>query len=168
MKASPFFIDTLFGKDRRVRPIAGRLTTTGKPVAANTGPLDWAQCSPRLGLKLGVAKRFKNDWEVAGTAGVALSLVFSDDTNVREHEVFAEVEANKYMKNNVFVGAGLSLWDITHSDSRTPGAMLHFGVPLGDHPKHPVHFLFEARMFFDHANDIPNNYQFWAGLRIHL
>jgi hypothetical protein len=53
-KTTPFSVDVLFGKDRRVRPPdveEGRLT-------------DWAQCCPLLGLKLGVAKRFDNSWEV--------------------------------------------------------------------------------------------------------
>ncbi len=167
VKAGPFFIDALVGKDRRVRPIAGRSTVSGGPVIANSGLSDFAQCSPVVGVKIGAAKRFDNDWEVAGAAGVAFSLV-SDDNKVREHEVMIDVEANKYLSNGVFLGTGLSLWDITHSDSFSPALLLHFGVPLGTHPAHPVYFLGEARMFLNHTGDIPNNYQFWAGLRIHL
>jgi len=47
---TPFFVDVLVGKERRVRPAdveEGRLT-------------DWAQCSPLLGIKFGVAKLFDN------------------------------------------------------------------------------------------------------------
>ena len=167
VKAGPFFIDALVGKDRRVRPIAGRTTLNGSRVIANAGQTDFAQCSPIVGLKLGVAKRFDNDWELAGAAGVAFSLV-NDDNKVREHEVLVDVEANKYLKGGSFVGTGLSLWDVTHSDTFTPALLLHFGVPLGTHPKHPVYFLGEGRLFFDHIDDVSNNYQFWAGLRIHL
>src|SRR4029079_18460525 len=111
---------------------------------------------PLVGVKLGVAKRFKNDWEVAGAAGVAFSLV-SEGDKVREHEVLVDVEANKYLHNGVFVGTGLSLWDITHSDTFTPALLLHFGVPLGTHPSHPIYFLGEGRLFFDHADDTRNN-----------
>jgi hypothetical protein len=46
--------------------------------------------------------------------------------------------------------------------------MLHFGVPLATHPKHPLYFLGEGRLFFDHIDDISNNYQFWVGVRVHL
>jgi hypothetical protein len=164
-KASPVFIDVLGGKDRRVRPTDGRTTVNGSRVSANSGVSDFAQCSPIVGVKIGVAKRFQNDWEVAGAAGVAFSLV-NDDNKVREHEVMVDIEANKYVGNGAFIGTGLSLWDITHSDTFTPAWMLHFGVPLGHHPRHPVYFVGEGRLFFNHGSDIQNNYQVWGGVRI--
>ncbi len=125
--------------------------------------MDFAQCSPLLGLKAGVAKRFENDWELAGAVGVAISLV-TDDNKVRENEVFADVELNKYAKNGMFVGTGLSLWDLTHSDTFTPALLLHTGVPLAK----KVYFLVEGRLFFDHLDDVQNNYQFWGGVRVHF
>jgi hypothetical protein len=161
------FIDALGGKDRRVRPVDGRTTVDGGPVIANSGATDFAQCSPLIGVKLGVSKRFHNDWEIAGAAGVAFSLV-NDDNKVREHEVMADIEANKYLNSGMFLGTGLSLWDLTHSDTFTPAWMLHFGVPLGNHPKHQVYFLVEGRLFFDHIDDVQNNYQFWGGVRVHF
>ena len=166
-KAGAFFIDALAGKDRRVRPIQGRTTGDGSRALANSGLSDFAQCSPIVGVKIGAAKRFQNDWELAVAGGVAFSLV-NDDKKVREHPVLVDVEANKFLGNGVFVGTGLSLWDITHSDTFTPAWLLHVGVPLGSHPKHPVYFLGEGRLFFDHIDDIRNNYQFWAGVRIGL
>ena len=44
----------------------------------------------------------------------------------------------------------------------------HFGVPLGQHASYPVYFVGEGRLFFDHIDDISNNYQFWAGVRVRL
>ena len=166
-KATPFFFDVLGGKDRRVRPIAGRTTVDGSRVNANAGPLDFAQCSPLLGLKFGVAKRFQNDWELAGALGVAISLV-NDAKKVREHEMFADVEANKYLSGGSFVGTGISFWDLTRSDTFTPAWLVHFGVPLGDHPNHPVYFIGEGRLFFDKIDNVSNNYQLWAGVRVHF
>jgi hypothetical protein len=167
VKSTPFFIDMLGGKDRRVRPIAGRTTVDGSTVIANSGSADFAQCSPLVGLKIGVGRKFQNDWEVNGAVGVAVSLV-SDDKKVRESELFADVELNKYVGGGAFVGTGLSLWDLTRSDSFSPAWMLHFGVPLGDHPSHPLYFVGEGRLFLNHTDDIPNNYQFWAGVRVHF
>jgi hypothetical protein len=157
-----FFVDALGGKDRRVRPIGDRTTVNGNPVVAGTAA-DFAQCSPLFGVKVGLAKRFQNNWELAAAAGVAFSLV-RDDDKVREHEVLIDVEANKYLSNGVFVGTGLSLWDITHSDTFTPAWLLHVGVPIHG----PVYFLGEGRLFLDNADDTRNNYQFWAGVRIKL
>jgi hypothetical protein len=153
-KPLPFFIDALVGKDRRVRPIEG-------------SELEFAQCSPLVGVKLGVAKRFQNNWELAGAIGVAFSLV-NDDDKVREHELFVDVEANKYLSNGVFLGTGLSLWDITRSDTFSPAWMVHAGVPLAKNAKFPVYFLVEGRLFFDDLDEIENNYQFWGGVRVHF
>jgi hypothetical protein len=125
---------------------------------------DFAQCSPILGLKLGVAKRFANDWEIAGAAGVAFSLVNGDD-KVNEHQLFVDIEANKYLSAGAFVGTGISFWDITRSDSFSPAWLLHFGVPLGTHP---VYFIGEGRLFLNEIDDVSNNYQVWGGLRIHF
>ena len=166
-KSTPFFIDVLGGKDRRVRPIAGSTTNDGSRIVANAGSADYAQCSPILGLKFGVAKLFQNDWELAGAVGVAISLV-TDDKKVRESELFADVEVNRYLRGGSFVGTGISFWDLTRSDTFTPAWMLHFGVPLGHHPDHPVYFVGEGRLFFDHIDDVSNNYQFWAGVRVHF
>ena len=82
--------------------------------------------------------------------------------------VFVDAELNKYLSGGSFLGTGLSLWDITRSDTFTPAWMLHFGIPLGDHPAHPVYFLAEGRLFFDNIDDVSNNYQFWGGVRVHF
>ena len=152
VRTSPFFLDVLAGKDRRVRPAN---LSEGRAV-------DFAQCSPLMGLKLGLAKRFANDWELASALGVAFSL--AGDDKVREHALFVDIEANKYL-NRAFVGTGLSLWDLTRSETFTPAWMVHFGVPLGTHKVQP-YFLTEGRLFLDNADDARNNYQFWAGVRL--
>jgi len=166
-KSIRFFADVLPGKDRRVRPVGDRTTTDGSIPFANAGVVDgdlsFAQCSPLLGLKFGVAKRWDNNWELAGAVGVALSLV-TDDAKVREHEVLVDVEVNKYLgAHNVLLGTGLSLWDITHSDTFTPAWMVHVGVPLGTER---VYLMGEGRLFLKQLDDISNNYQVSAGVRI--
>jgi hypothetical protein len=147
-----FFFDVLAGKDRRVRPD----DVTG---------IDFAQCSPLLGVKLGVAKRFSNDWEVAGGVGLALSLV-TDNNKVKESEPFVDLEVNKYLSGGAFLGTGFSVWDLSHRDTLTPAWLLHFGVPLSKSEKHPVFFVGEGRLFFDHIGDIRNNYLLWGGIRV--
>ena len=146
------FFDVLGGKDRRVRPIEDT-------------DLEFAQCSPLLGLKFGVAKRFRNDWEVAGAVGVAINLVNSDE-KVRESALFVDAEVNRYMSGGAFIGTGLSLWDLTRSDTMTPAWLLHVGLPLTKNWKYPLFFLTEGRLYFDHLDDVSNNYLIWAGLRL--
>ena len=149
-----FFVDALAGKDRRVRPIEGT-------------NLEFAQCSPLLGLKFGVAKRLQNDWEVAGAVGVAISLV-TDDQKVNESALFVDAEVNKYLSGGSFIGTGFSLWDLTRGDTFTPAWLLHFGLPLTKNANHPVFFIGEGRLFFDHIGDVRNNYLLWGGVRVHF
>jgi hypothetical protein len=146
------FFDVLGGKERRVRP------------SEDTNQ-EFTQCSPLLGLKFGVAKRLQNDWEVAGALGAAVSLV-TDDQKVKESALFVDAEVNKYLSGGAFIGTGLSLWDVTRSDTWTPAWLLRFGLPLSKSAKRPVFFVGEGRLFFDHIDDVTNNYQVWGGVRI--
>jgi hypothetical protein len=147
-----------------VRPTGDRTTGNGDPVIANAGAGEFAQCSPAVGFAVGVGKRFENDWEVTGSGGISFSLV-TDDLKVHENQVFIDVEVHKYL-NRAFVGTGISLWDLTHSDTFTPAWLLLFGVPLGNQPNPRTYLVGEARLLLDHADDISNNYQFWAGVRV--
>jgi hypothetical protein len=151
VRRTPFFVDGLFGKERRTRPAEGAI--------------DAAQCSPMAGVKLGVSKRFDNDWELGGAAGVAIGLTTADD-KVREDAFFVEVEGNRYLGRHVFVGVGVSMWDLSHSDTITPAAMVHVGLPIAPNARFPVFFLVEGRVFLDSTDDIDNNYQFWGGVRV--
>ena len=151
--ASVFF-DVLGGKERRVRPIEDT-------------DLEFGQCSPLLGVKLGIARRFPSDWEVAGAVGAAISLASGDDT-VREHALFVDAEINRHLAGGAFIGTGLSLWDLTRSDTWTPAWLLHFGIPLSRSSRYPVSFIAEGRLFFDQADDIKSNYLLWGGVRVNL
>lgn len=160
-----FFIDGIGGKDRRTRHADQLVTTDGHFVRPNGVVDDYTQCSPLVGLKFGVAKKFDNLWEVAGTGGVALSVV-TDKLKVRQNEYFTDFEVNKYTsENGGFVGTGITFWDVTHKDTWAPGALVHFGIPVGNSP---VYVVGEGRVFFDRLDDIQNNYQVWAGIRVKL
>ena len=128
---------------------------------------EFVQCSPLLGLKVGVAKRYPSDWELVGAVGVGISLVNADD-KVKEHELFADLEVNKYLSRGTFVGTGVSLWDLTRRDTFAPAWMLHVGVPLAKSSSMPVFLLIEGRVFFNAINDVRNNYQIWGGVRVHF
>jgi hypothetical protein len=160
-----FFADAAFGKERRERPYSEKYDD---PAALGLDPnAMFGQCTPLLGLKVGYAKPLANNWEVAGTVGVAIPTTTQDD-KVKKTQMLAEVEANKYMENGFMLGTGLSLWDITRGETFTPGWLVHFGIPLNKGARTPVYFLGEGRLFFDNIDNADNNYQFWAGIRIHF
>ena len=160
-----FFADAAFGKERRERPYSEKYDD---PAALGLVPSDmFGQCTPLLGVKVGYAKPLQNNWEIAGSVGAAFPLT-TDDDKVKKTQMLVEVEANKYLQNGMFLGTGLSLWDITRSETFTPGWLVHFGVPLNKGARVPVYFLGEGRLFFDNIDNADNNYQFWGGIRIHF
>ena len=103
--------------------------------------------------------------EVAGAVGIAFSLV-TDDDKVNESALFVDAEVNKYLGGRSFIGTGLSLWDLTRSETFTPAWLLHVGVPVTKGDKHRVFIVGEGRLFLDHADDIANNYLIWGGVRV--
>ena len=160
-----FFADAAYGKERRERPYSEKFDN---PEALGLSPSAmFGQCTPLLGVKVGYAKPFQNNWELAGSVGAAFPLTTKDD-KVKKTQMLIDVEANKYLASGMFVGTGLSLWDITRSETFTPGWLVHFGVPLNRGARVPVYFLAEGRLFFDNIDNADNNYQFWGGIRIHF
>ncbi len=152
--STPLFVDVLVGGERRNRPAD---LSEGKPT-------DYTQGSGFVGLKVGVAKKFESNWEVAGAVGFGAMFLFKHDTT-NQWPWFGEVEVNRYI-GRWFVGTGMSIWDFARSDLWTPSGDLRFGIPLGHHPRHPIYFLGEGRWYLDHRTHLETHRQMWGGLRI--
>jgi hypothetical protein len=151
------FVLGAFGKQRRtlnvsleVNPLDNGLTTTG------------TFCDPLLGIKGGVEFLVTPRFVIAPAIGVAINLDESDRTSY-----FTEGEFNYLFEGGGFVGAGIGLWDFTADNDNSTGSLLvHFGVPIAATARTRYLFAFESRLFFDEMDDIENNYQVWAGVRI--
>ena len=119
-------------------------------------------CAPLIGVKGGVQFEVKPNFVIAPAVGVAFNL---DDGG--NSSLFAEVEFNYVYSGGAYIGAGVGVWDFTHSDTVSPSLLVHFGVPLKPRPANPPtwYFIGEGRLFMDQFDDIANNYQFWGGVR---
>jgi len=148
------FVAGYFGKQRRQYD-------ANDP--ANLGTEAWPGfCDPLIGGKVGMEYRLgDNGWVLGPAVGVAYNTDESDRTSL-----FVDAEINRRFASRAYVGAGLGLWDLTHSDFLTPTALLHFGLPLwrGDDQR-TLFFVTEGRLFLRRASDLDSNYQFWGGLR---
>jgi hypothetical protein len=151
-RRAAIFFDVLGGTERRVSPFAD----TDRAFALS---------SPLVALKFGVAHGLQHDWEVAGSLGAVIDLV-TDARLVNRPSYFAEAEVNKYMAGGSFVGTGLSLWDLTRSHLWTPAWLLHFGLPLSRHVRYAMFLVGEGRLFFEHLDDVGNNYEIWGGVQV--
>ena len=103
------FVAGYFGKERRVRDefLGGR-------------------CAPLFGVKGGVLWDVGENWVIGPAIGVAINTRDGDNTSL-----FAEVEANYLTTNEAYIGTGIGVWDITHSD--TAGSARYARIVSSDH-----------------------------------
>jgi hypothetical protein len=156
------FVDGAFGKERRVRPV-----TLAAPVAGLT-EVDRGVCAPLLGAKFGADIPIGDSgWRIAPGAGVAIN--FDEGSN---SSLFAEAELNRWFgERKGFIGTGIGVWDITHSDTVAPVWLFQGGRQLwkgAGADMREAHFIVQGRLFLDQMDDIQSNYQFWAGVRFYF
>jgi hypothetical protein len=138
-----WFIAPFVGKERRVRE-----------------EFSGGRCAPELGVKVGPDIRLSPTVRFAPAIGAAFNLRDGDNSNL-----FADAEIRKELTKG-FVGAGLGVWDFTDSDLISPNLLVDFGVLLREYSNtNKLYFTGEGRLFLDQTDDIPNNFQFWGGVR---
>ena len=150
------FVAGLFGKQQRqyddTDPAEiGRLTN---PVPAFGDPL--------LGAKGGVSLKVTERWRFAPAVGLAANLDARDRTSL-----FGDAELDYVFRRGAYLGTGLTLWDLTHTETFTPGWLWAAGAPIwqSEARKHQLLLVGEWRQLFDRMSDPDVNYQFWAGLK---
>jgi hypothetical protein len=143
---SPFILGA-FGKQRRA-------------LEGDAGVALGTFCDPLLGIKGGVEFNVKPNFVIAPAAGVAINLDESDRTSI-----FAEAEFNRLFDGGGFVGAGIGVWDLNHSDNVVPSLLIHGGAPITRYPDNRSRLLFVGEGRFFLGDPIDDNYQFWAGVR---
>jgi hypothetical protein len=147
------FVAGLFGKERRTREIDG--ATSGSKVLSSL-------CAPLFGVKVGAEYKASPNFKVAPAAGMAFNFEKGSYSSA-----FAEVEANYFATSGkTFVGAGLGVWDFTHSKFVAPSVLVHAGQQLWTNAQqNKLFFVGEGRLFIGGDNGVSNNYQFFGGLR---
>jgi hypothetical protein len=147
LEKTKYFVSPLFGKERRTR---------------TTESVDSTLCSALFGIKAGAEFKVSPNMKINPGGGVAVNFEKSSNT-----ALFAEVEFNVYSTDQKsYFGAGVGIWDLTHTDWLAPTLSLQFGREMWNNTKHnKLYFVGEGRMFLNQMSDLSNNYQFWAGLR---
>ena len=114
------------------------------------------------GLKGGVALKLAEHVSFSPAVGVAYNVDKADRTSL-----FGDAEIDFIFGPGAYVGTGLTFWDLTHTDSVTPGWLGTIGVPLWTDNERLNQGLLsvEYRQFFDRMSDPDVNYQFWGGLK---
>lgn len=153
------FIAALFGKQHRqydgTDPAGrGRIDPLTSTVPAFGDPL--------VGVKGGVALKMTEHWTFAPAIGVAANLEDSERTSL-----FADAEIDYVFQRGIYLGTGVTLWDVTHREIFTPGWLGTMGVPIwqNDVRTHQLLFIGEWRQLFDRMSDPDVNYQFFGGLK---
>jgi hypothetical protein len=121
-----------------------------------------------FGVKGGVQIRVAGDMDTGfmfvPAIGVAINLEEASRTSL-----FGDLEVGYAFKrlNGIYLGTGLTLWDITHGEQFTFGWLGTAAIPVWKNSAkmHKLDLSFEWRQFFDRMSDPDVNYQFWGGLR---
>ena len=115
-----------------------------------------------LGVKGGVALKMGEHWTFAPAIGVAMNL-----DEVARTTLFGDAEFDFLFGRGAYLGAGLTFWDLTHTEIVTPGLLATLGVPIwqSDVRMHQLSVVVEYRQLFDRLSDPDVNYQFWGGLK---
>ncbi len=139
--AFPWFAAGYVGKERLVREeFAG------------------GRCAALGGVKLGILPEIGDNTEFEAAVGGKINFRDGDNSSL-----FFDAAVNRVLSKG-FIGAGVSFWDVTNSDTRALAALVHGGVDLDKNGR--FSFEVEGRVPFDQFDDLDNNYQFWGGIRI--
>jgi hypothetical protein len=147
------FVAGLFGKERRTREIDG--ATSGSTVLSSL-------CAPLFGVKVGAEYKASPNFKLAPAVGMAFNFEKGSYSSA-----FAEIEANIFATSGkTFVGAGIGVWDFTHSNYVAPSVLVHAGQQIWSNAaQNKLFFVGEGRLFLGGDNGLSNNYQFFGGLR---
>lgn len=153
-KLTPFM--TVFGgKERRVREFdraTGELADDNSMETFLSG-----RCAPLVGATGGVAYPFSDGGaQVFGQGGVAINTRDGSNTSL-----FADVGLDKLFEGGGFFGAGVGVWDFTHSDTVDGSVFVHGGSNITE----KLQWNIEGRLFMSEFDDISNNYAVFAGIR---
>ena len=158
----PFF--TIFaGNERRWRPgiedpapTSAIASTNNSLFAAGDDHFENDVSAPLLGGTFGYM------WPIAdGAAGVFAQ--GGGAVNLRDGEnstLFGDVGIDKMFESG-FIGGGVGIWDINHSDTRDGTIFIHGGWNLNE----KMQFYVEGRLFMDMLDMIDNNFMYMGGIR---
>ena len=115
-----------------------------------------------LVVKGGVAVKLAEHVAFAPAVGAAVNI---DD--IERTSLFADAEIDVLFGPGAYVGTGVTVRDLTHSDSVTAGVLLTAGVPVWKSDARMDQLLFgvEYRYLYTPLSDPDVNYQFWVGLK---
>jgi hypothetical protein len=146
----PFFVGAYAGKERLTHDDANDHTDITPFVA-------FARCSPVFGLTAGIQPKIGEHAEFEGAVGVK----FPTDSD--SHTTMLLDAAVNRTGEKGFFGGGVSWYDIG-KDSGGVALLVHGGFDLSKDGKWQI--VGQTRLpFFNHFDDVGNNYQLWAGIR---
>ena len=159
-------------RDLRVRPVLAGFFGTQQRQYDDTDPAGLGRLPrevPRLldvdsllVVKGGVVVKLAEHVAFAPAVGAAVNIDEPERTSL-----FADAEIHVLFGSGAYVGTGVTVRDLTHSDSVTAGVLLTAGVPVWKSAARMDQLLFgvEYRYLYAPLSDPDVNYQFWGGLK---
>ncbi len=160
-------------RDLRVRPVLAGFFGKQQRQYDDTDPAGLGRLPlevPRLPafidsllvVKGGVVVKLAEHVAFAPAVGAAVNI-----DEIERTSLFADAEIDVLFGSGAYVGTGVTVRDLTHSDSVTAGVLLTAGVPVWKSAARMDQLLFgvEYRYLYAPLSDPDVNYQFWGGLK---
>ena len=159
-------------RDLRVRPVLAGFFGKQQRQYDDTDPAGLGRLPrevPRLldvdsllVVKGGVVVKLAEHVVFAPAVGAAVNI-----DEPKRTSLFADAEIDVLFGPGAYVGTGVTVRDLTHSDSVTAGVLLTAGVPVWKSAARMDQLLFsvEYRYLYAPLSDPDVNYQFWGGLK---
>jgi hypothetical protein len=123
-------------------------------------------------------RRVESSTLIGGRLGLSVpldsfDLVFSiggvhADDDLVDSGIFADFEA-VWKLGGGSLSAGVGVWDLTHSDSRTADLLLGAAIDLPlELDSKPLQLVLEGRLMLDESDQLGDNWSFLGGLRLPL
>ena len=150
-----WFIAPFVGKERRFRD--------GADDAVGAAALGSTICSPLIGGKIGPDIRLTPNVRFAPAIGAAFNTKDSGNT-----AIFADAEIRRELTKG-FVGAGVGVWDLNHSDWVSPNLLLDFGILMKEYRNtNKLYFTGEGRLFLNQMDDVAEQLPVLGRPALHL
>ncbi len=120
-------------------------------------PYPGGRCAAIIGAEVGIQPKIAENTELEAAFGVKVNLRDSENTSV-----FGDIAVNQIF-GKVFLGGGVSAWDLTESDTRSIALLLQTGFDLTSDGK--LQLVAQARAPFNKMRDLDSNYMVWGGFR---
>ena len=128
--------------------------------------MDMKDSSGVHGIRFGMNKQFSENLDWFAQVAYLRRDGINEFNVYDKHSLSLDVGVDRYFKNNMFLGAGVGIWNLDDSDYDSASVFAHVGGQIGQSKN--AQWFAEARVFEGDIDDIGDNNMLSVGIRYHF